>query len=82
VFALLGGWMANRRHSLLERVRAHERQLRRDFETTVTSLVAAIEAKDPTTEGHVQRVAAMAGSVGVALGLDPGALEILRWGAL
>ena len=81
-FALLGGWMSNRRRRLLDRVRAQELQLRRDFETTVASLAAAIEAKDPLTEGHVQRVAQLAQRVGRKLGVAGQELDHLRWAAI
>ena len=82
VFALVGGWLAGRNRQLLEKVQAHELQLERDFERTVASLAAAIEAKDPTTEGHVQRVAHLAVLVGRRLGMDERGLRILRYGAM
>ncbi len=81
-FALLGGWMSNRRRRLLDTVRAQQLQLHRDFETTVSSLAAAIEAKDPLTEGHVQRVAQLAQRVGRKLGLPAQDLEHLRFAAI
>ena len=82
MFSLVGGWLAGRNRQLLDRVRAHERQLERDFERTVASLAAAIEAKDPTTEGHVQRVAHLAVLVGRRLGMEERELRILRYGAM
>lgn len=82
LFALVGGWLAGRNRRLLEAVRAHQRQLERDFDATVASLAAAIEAKDPTTEGHVQRVAHLAVLVGRRLGLTERELKILRYGAM
>jgi len=82
MFALVGGWLAGRNRRLLAQVRAHELQLERDFERTVASLAAAIEAKDPTTEGHVQRVAHLAVLVGRRLGLDERQLRVLRYGAM
>lgn len=81
-FSLIGGWLAGRNLRLLERVRAHERQLEQDFERTVLSLAAAIEAKDPTTEGHVQRVAQLSVLVGRKLGFDERRLRVLRYGAM
>ncbi|MGE5233029.1 MAG: HD-GYP domain-containing protein [Acidobacteriota bacterium] len=81
-FALLGGWMSNRRRRLLDTVRSQQLQLRRDFETTVASLAAAIEAKDPLTEGHVQRVAQLAQRVGRKLGIAGQELDHLRWAAI
>lgn len=80
--AFSGGWLAGRNRRLLARVQAHEAQLERDFELTVASLAAAIEAKDPTTEGHVQRVAHLAVLVGRKLGYDERRLRLLRYGAM
>ncbi|HEX7185180.1 MAG TPA: HD-GYP domain-containing protein [Thermoanaerobaculia bacterium] len=82
LFALIGGWLAGRNRRLLDRVRAQQAQLERDFERTVASLAAAIEAKDPTTEGHVQRVAQLSVLVGRKMGLDERRLRILRYGAM
>jgi hypothetical protein len=82
LFALVGGWLAGKNRRLLDRVRAQQARLERDFERTVASLAAAIEAKDPTTEGHVQRVAQLAVLVGRRLGLDERRLRILRYGAM
>lgn len=81
-FAILGGWVASRNRRLLERLRAQQRQLRRDFEVAVASLAGAIEAKDPSTQGHVQRVAALAVRVGERLGMDPHELNLLYYGAV
>jgi len=81
-FSLIGGWLAGRNLRLLERVRAQQAQLEEDFERTVLSLAAAIEAKDPTTEGHVQRVAQLSILVGRKLGFDEHRLRVLRYGAM
>lgn len=81
-FALAGGLLAGRNRILLRRVAEQERMLRKDFERIVVALSGAIEAKDPTTEGHVQRVAALAVEVGRRLGLDDGELSLLRYSAL
>ncbi|HVG09310.1 MAG TPA: HD domain-containing phosphohydrolase [Thermoanaerobaculia bacterium] len=82
LFALTGGWLAGRHRRLLDRVRANEAQLERDFERTVASLAAAIDAKDPTTEGHVQRVAHLSVLVGRRLGYNERRLRLLRYGAM
>ncbi len=82
MFALVAGWLAGRNRRLLEQVRTHEAQLERDFERTVASLAAAIEAKDPMTEGHVQRVAHLAVLVGRRLGMEDRELLLLRYGAM
>jgi putative nucleotidyltransferase with HDIG domain len=80
--ALIGGWLAGKNRRLLDRVQAQQLQLEQDFERTVASLAAAIEAKDPTTEGHVQRVAQLSVLVGRRLGLGEAKLRILRYGAM
>lgn len=50
---------------------------------TVEALVAALEAKDPYTRGHSERVAALAEKIGRRLKLSAGDLDILRYaGAL
>jgi hypothetical protein len=81
-FAILGGWLASRNRRLVERLSAQQRQLRRDFEVAVASLAGAIEAKDPSTEGHVQRVAVLAVRTGERLGMAPQDLILLRYGAV
>ena len=82
LFALVGGALAGNNRRLLEQVRRQQDQLQRDFERTVASLSAAIEAKDPTTDGHVQRVAKLTVAVGHEVGLRGRDLELLRYGAL
>jgi HD-GYP domain-containing protein (c-di-GMP phosphodiesterase class II) len=48
----------------------------------VQSMVKAIEAKDPYTYGHSERVTKFSLSIGRSLGLSPGELEELRLSAL
>ena len=81
-FALVGGWLAGRNRILLRRVERQERMLRQDFERIVVALSGAIEAKDRTTEGHAQRVAALTLEVGRRLGMQGEELQVLRYGAL
>ncbi len=50
-------------------------------ETVILSLAHAIEAKDPTTEGHCQRLAQHAEQLGRTLGFSGARLRILRMGA-
>lgn len=50
-------------------------------ETVILSLAHAIEAKDPTTEGHCRRLAQHAEQLGRALGFSGARLRILRMGA-
>lgn len=50
-------------------------------ENVILSLAHAIEAKDPNTEGHCQRLAAYAERLGRALGFGPVHLRTLRMAA-
>lgn len=77
-----GGLLIGAHRAVLVRLREHERRLERDFDQMLSSLSAAIEAKDPTTLGHVERVAELAVEVGQRLGLPADQLRILRYGAL
>ena len=49
---------------------------------TVQALAVAIEAKDPYTKGHVQRVTQYAVALGDELGLAPGEIRTLQFGAM
>jgi HD-GYP domain-containing protein (c-di-GMP phosphodiesterase class II) len=57
-------------------------RLRDAYAATIGGLVKAIEALDPYTRGHTDRVAYFAGITGKELGLSPERLERLRWAAL
>ncbi len=82
LFGAVGGALSERNRQLLEHVQQQQSQLERDFQRTVVSLAAAIEAKDPTTVGHVQRVARLAERLGQELGLGGKDLQLLAYGAL
>ena len=49
---------------------------------TVKSLVAAVDAKDPYTRGHSERVHYLAVLTGTHMGLDPQQLQSLSWAAI
>lgn len=49
---------------------------------TIRSLIGALEAKDPYTRGHSERVSAYAAELGAAMGLEQRALERLEYAAL
>jgi HD-GYP domain-containing protein (c-di-GMP phosphodiesterase class II) len=57
-------------------------RLRDAYLDTVRSLVAAVEAKDPYTRGHSERVTEYAGRLGAALGMSQSELERLEYAAL
>jgi len=72
---------------LLARVRSLVRTKRLNdqlvnVENIILSLAIAIEAKDPYTEGHVDRVASYALSLGGETGLAPWELQLLRKAAI
>jgi len=62
----------------------HERYtgLREAYVGTVRSLVGALEAKDPYTRGHSERVAEYAVALGQAMNLEASELERLEYAAL
>lgn len=57
-------------------------RLRRAHEDTVRGFVKALEALDPYSRGHTERVAHIARITALRLGFDPDRLERLRWAAL
>jgi hypothetical protein len=56
--------------------------LKEAYADTVRSLIGALEAKDPYTRGHSERVARYALRLGIVLGLEPTVLERLEYAAL
>ena len=48
----------------------------------IKALAAALDARDPYTAGHSERVSALSVMLGEQLGLPPDELEVLRLGAL
>ncbi len=57
-------------------------QLKESQEAAVRTLIGALEAKDPYTAGHAERVASYAEYIGQELGMSPSRLERLRFAAL
>jgi HD-GYP domain-containing protein (c-di-GMP phosphodiesterase class II) len=57
-------------------------ELERGYLATIRSLAAAVDAKDPYTRGHAERVAALSVEIGRELGLDGGALRNLEYGGV
>ena len=62
-------------YQLLESMHEFNQQLAR-------TLIEAVEAKDPYTRGHSERVHHMSMEIGKAMGLPPEELEDLHWGSL
>jgi HD-GYP domain-containing protein (c-di-GMP phosphodiesterase class II) len=57
-------------------------QLEHGYTEAIVALVAAVEAKDPYTRGHTQRVAALAVHIGEELRLSPERLRTLGQSAI
>jgi HD-GYP domain-containing protein (c-di-GMP phosphodiesterase class II) len=65
----------NNTHLLLESMREFNQQL-------ATTLIEAVEAKDPYTRGHSDRVHHLSMEIGKAMGLPADELSDLHWGSL
>jgi putative nucleotidyltransferase with HDIG domain len=69
-------------NSLLSSVTAAEAEAQATYLGAVRALAAALDARDPYTAGHSERVSAFAVAMGEELALGPEAMETLRLGAL
>jgi HD-GYP domain-containing protein (c-di-GMP phosphodiesterase class II) len=69
---------AEREGRLLDGVTELHRRLEQDLQRLVAALTGAVEAKDPYTGGHLQRVNTFALEVGRRLGLAGRELELLQ----
>jgi HD-GYP domain-containing protein (c-di-GMP phosphodiesterase class II) len=58
------------------------REMERGYLDTIRSLAAAVDAKDPYTHGHSERVAALAIEIGRELRLPEGSLKALEYGGV
>ncbi len=67
-------------HQVLEKFRL-DQQLE-NTEQVIFTLAAAVEAKDPTTEHHLQNISRYAVRLGQGLGLDQHQLMLLRYGGI
>ena len=56
--------------------------LEQGYLDTIRSLASSIDAKDPYTRGHSQRVAALAVEIGRELSLSPEAIQSLEYGGV
>lgn len=77
----LGGSFAAQAAVAIDNATAYEALKHATLET-IAALAASIEAKDPYTRGHCQRVAQGAVAIGKKMGLWPPQLEDLRWVAM
>ena len=69
-------------NSLMASVTAAEAEAEATYLGAVRALAAALDARDPYTAGHSERVSTFAVAIGQELGLDDDAVETLRLGAL
>ena len=56
--------------------------LERGYLETIRALASAIDAKDPYTRGHSERVAKLSVEIGRELGLDAATLRVLEFGGI
>jgi len=69
-------------NSLMASVTAAEAEAEATYLGAVRALAAALDARDPYTAGHSERVSTFAVAIGQELGLEGEAMETLRLGAL
>jgi putative nucleotidyltransferase with HDIG domain len=69
-------------NSLMASVMAAEAEAEATYFGAVRALAAALDARDPYTAGHSERVSTLAVAIGEELKLDAEAMETLRLGAL
>jgi len=69
-------------NSLMSSVAAAEAEAEATYLGAVRALAAALDARDPYTAGHSERVSALSVAIGQELALEPEAIETLRLGAL
>ena len=69
-------------NSLMQSVAAAEAEAEATYLGAVRALAAALDARDPYTAGHSERVSAISVAIGQEMSLDAEAIETLRLGAL
>jgi len=69
-------------NTMMRSVRAAEAETRHAYVGAIHALALALDARDPYTAGHSERVSAVSIAVGREMGLAAEELEILRLGAL
>ena len=69
-------------NELLSSLQVAEAQNEAAYIGAIKALAAALDARDPYTAGHSERVSALSVMLGEQLGLPPADLEVLRLGAL
>ena len=69
-------------NELLASVAAAEAQTEAAYAGAIRALAAALDARDPYTAGHSERVSVLSVAIGRVLGLSADDLDVLRLGAL
>jgi putative nucleotidyltransferase with HDIG domain len=69
-------------NELMASVAAAEAQTEAAYAGAIRALAAALDARDPYTAGHSDRVSAVAVAIGRVLGVSSADMEVLRLGAL
>lgn len=76
------GQLAETFNHMAGRLDLYDRNMRELFISTIKSLAAAIDAKDPYTRGHSDRVARFSVAIARELGLEPSVMEQVQISAL
>jgi len=76
------GQLAETFNHMTRQLDLYDRNMRELFLSTIRSLAAAIDAKDPYTRGHSERVAVYSVAIARELGLDERSLERVQIAAL
>ncbi len=69
-------------NTLLASVAQAEAETEAAYTGAIRALATALDARDPYTAGHSERVSVLSVAIGRSLGLPPDDLEVLRLGAL
>jgi len=69
-------------NTMIHSVKAAEAETLSAYLGTIRALALALDARDPYTAGHSERVSAVSLAIGRCLSLDEAQLEVLRLGAL
>jgi putative nucleotidyltransferase with HDIG domain len=69
-------------NTMIQSVKAAEAERLSAYVGTIRALALALDARDPYTAGHSERVSAISLAIGRAISMDDSQLEVLRLGAL
>jgi putative nucleotidyltransferase with HDIG domain len=69
-------------NTMMQSVNAAEKERLSAYLGTIRALALALDARDPYTAGHSERVSALSLAIGRCMWLDDAQLEVLRLGAL